>query len=455
MCPPLEFGASAQEHFGALAKSDAADSKEEAAPVAESNLEEEEESSDEETAPAKKKQRKQAKADPAQDGLRKATELGIDFNVAHRAAGAKLDPGHWKKFLVALSRGKVMRCPVCSQLRDRKKETKDEAQVVVAPAEAAAVVAADPADLRPRPKGRPKSGQTAPKLLDWMQVNRKHIYRHITGCRYWCLLCNEEVGFVRESLSATAFVTSHEKKQLHARALAALPTAPEAAAAVVALDTKGCAGISLDTATGNIGRLKDAIREWIANDCLQFESETTGALLNVSVILQDGQATLKHKKCSSAQLPGGLCNLCLSLQCWNASATGPEGSTRLVAVYRRSQVGRHLEAMDAREYASWSKKCHDEVSRCVELYDKLGVEALHDHCFRQWVCHPVRNVGAKLQSFLEKNIRGLQLMACNDNEASAYEALCSSLGQEQEDLTLAAWVAAGGLQQHTAVQALF
>ena len=156
---PVSYGDTAEQHFGPLVVE----------PSVEPGLVEDDGSQEElENAAEQKEQQPKKKKKPKPDmrsiGLRRANELGIDFEkifeCAHAAAKCPLAKGHWQQFLVQLARGNVMRCRVRSELRDfKEKERESQAALLPLdppPSEDAPALATDTVPALPRKRGRPR-----------------------------------------------------------------------------------------------------------------------------------------------------------------------------------------------------------------------------------------------------------------------------------------------------------
>ena len=214
------------------------------------------------------------------------------------------------------------------------------------------------------------------------------------------------------------------------------------------------------------------MQQWIANDMLQFQSESapgTGALHCLVITLSGQSVVLKHKRCQQPDCWDGLCGDCRSLTSnktmLEAIATWcrrlDQATLLYLSVYERTKVGPFLEEMLSAPYARFSSKCKKEVERCVELLNTLSIDSLHDRCLRQWICHPHHMLTQKIRNFMSRHVNGLTLLDTNDAEQEAYESLCQRLGHvlesgetAHEDLQIASWVATGQLQKHRAVHAL-
>ena len=475
------FGQSAEDHFGAVA-GPAAASKRAREEVSEQVIKEAPQKRSKATGCTKK-------VDHLAMGKKKAAELGIDYSItfqkAHYSIKAPIKPGHWDKFLEQLSRGNVMKRRACAAVRDTKRQEAAAVAAAEGPSpEASQLLPAHPAPAAPvdMPEdhkgkhGRPPRGQRAPQLLDWMGAHRADVYRHIHGARYYCRACNEEKYFVREALGGRQFVLGHEKVKKHKLGLQNLADEDDGRPLLQALaapaELKPCEGIQLSKATGELGRMVQAMKQWMSQGSLQFLSESSpgkGSLHVLEATAKGEEVILRHTCCKRAEAVDAACADCLSLLRNRSMLESiahwvrrlDQAELLYLCVYDRTKVFPFLEEMLEKDYAKWSKKCNKEIERCVTLYDNLGIPALHDHCFRQWVCHPQNNVTDAIRKYIDRHVHGLHLPDVNDDEQLALQVLTQRMSQcledgdtDHEQLALASWVAAGNLQKHTAVHAL-
>ena len=248
------------------------------------------------------------------------------------------------------------------------------------------------------------------QLLPWMQSERPNIYKHMGGSRYFCMSCGHQVYFVRCSLSARSFVAEHEKTAKRQQGLkllghsslhlarASSSTVPEASILYSPMSFR----IILQVLVSSFHVLY-----------LQFVSEATpgtGSLATFNVSTVHERLVLRHARCQKSICEHGQCTDCRSLP-GHAAWIRPTSSS---CVLKRTEVRNFLEKMSAKDYVLVSKKNGAEVARCIELHGKLGIRALHDHCYRK---------------FMERHIYGLELLDVSTDEQAAYEALCASMEQ--------------------------
>ncbi|CAE7236669.1 Mlf [Symbiodinium sp. CCMP2592] len=306
-----------------------------------------------------------------------------------------------------------------------------------------------------QPNGGPTGGSEVPRLISWMQQERSAVYRHISGARYFCRSCDAECSFYRETLSAKYHVLGHESSAKHKRGLQRLGAGTPTMTALVP-----CAGIDVKTA--------DSVQTWISHGmmALRNESEAAGALSQVRVCVQAGTNIMRHKDCDGGLCEGGLCRECKKmsrdkrmLEAIAAWARRLDGSNLIyLCVYKPKSLKNKLESMLVSDYAAYSNKCRREVETCLQVYDGMGRCALHELCRRWWLCLNSGNLTPELRQFIRLNVADLELLRCEPEEQLAYEALCEGFDKKlccnNEDLELAAYIAAGKMRPHIAVNAL-
>ncbi|CAE7194092.1 abcB2 [Symbiodinium sp. CCMP2592] len=429
----------------------------------------------------KKKQSKKCKHVAAGKDL--AIKAGIDFECRfqkkHRETGEVCRQGHWKKFLQALSDHGRLRCQACSLLRDLvhppcTPPVIAEAGEQLVPAAEAAEAPEQPVEMDgivKNKRGRPERGAELSSLADVLKACRPNTYRLCSGPRYFCVPCNEEVNFIRTTASGFSFVEKHEKTRKHSNGLRRLnPNAGEggslAPVAVQAPLPGVCPGLLVEDSTAcPVQHIQQSIRAWADGGMLQFRAEPgmeQGTLSEISVQASGDALVLRHTGCTKVSTVAGPCVLCRKLlarkpylqQIAEWALRLDMASLAYQCVYHQDRVHEYVMEMKTRDYASW---CRETLDRCIGILNRCGVDGLHDHCTRQFLCINTSRYTPGLRSFVKSRIDGLRLMRDAD-ERRAYEALCSNLDATlagETDLRMAAWVASGGLSANEAVRALF
>ena len=398
-----------------------------------------------------------------QQGVDRAKAAGIcysrEFQKMHHSRKDHIPPGHWSRFALQVAKAERIKCESCRRLRDRivafeAAPAAEEADAVIQDA-AADVVAASPE--RPQVstgKGRPKKGQQAAQLCDWIETQRPGTYRHLVANVWVCELCKMEINCFRAAESGRRYILRHEDLPVHKRnSTGADP------------ERRDCPGIPLGQGQSSIDKLEDSCVRWVKKGMIQTKAAAQDDTRSC-VVTWDGEVLiLKHKQCCKTARSGGLaCIRCQRLA--DSKAFQKEvavWSLRIqYAAYMHTLVyGTDEEQLRLEEELLVDEAgqfCPGEVAAVLAIKTKAGRVS-----YLKRLLQAVNLVQRteRLHEFVQAAVVGLHFHDDSNDERQAFQALVSGFATKvldgsvsRDTLQLASKVASGALSGHKVVNCL-